>query len=265
MSPGDPGWDIRTSGPEQATATVLCLPGGLCTTAFYEDLMAEPALAGVRMVAATLPGQGGAAPLDDPSIENCVRLAAGLARDHGCDAVIGHSLGANVALEMAASAGFSGPLVLLSPSLSRTDESRFLRILDRLAVALGRLPFVAALHLIGPALKGALPADRHAALTAELRKSDPDDVRRSVRPYLRYLDEHGTLAPRLCAAGVQAWVVYGENDDVGITDDERRVLEQCPNTTVVTIAGAGHFTLNQEPAQVADLLVEALGANHHPR
>lgn len=244
---------------------MLCLPGGLCTTTFFEELMAEPLLDEVRLVAATLPGQGGAPPLDDPSIESCAHLAAELAREHGCQAVVGHSLGANVALEMAASAGFTGPLVLLSPSLSRTDESRFLRVLDRLAVALGGLPYAAALRMIGPALKGALPPARHDALVAEMRRSDPHDVRRAVRLYLRYLDRHGTLAPRLCAAGNETWVVYGEKDDAGITDGERRTLEQCPSTTLVTIPGASHFTLNQEPTRVATLVRQALDTLADPR
>ena len=56
-------------------------------------------------------------PPEDVSIENYARLTAELAADLGCDVVVGHSMGANVALEMAASGAFSGPLVLLAPSL----------------------------------------------------------------------------------------------------------------------------------------------------
>jgi hypothetical protein len=39
---------------------VLCLPGGLATAPFYDDVLAEPALAasGVRAIATTLPGFG---------------------------------------------------------------------------------------------------------------------------------------------------------------------------------------------------------------
>jgi hypothetical protein len=39
--------------------------------------------------------------------------------------VVGHSPGANVAIEMLAAGHFSGPLVLLAPSFSREDESKF--------------------------------------------------------------------------------------------------------------------------------------------
>ena len=39
---------------------MLCLPGGLATAPFYDDVLAEPALAasGVRAIAMTLPGFG---------------------------------------------------------------------------------------------------------------------------------------------------------------------------------------------------------------
>jgi hypothetical protein len=53
------GWERRESGPGDAEQAVLLLPGGMCTAAQYEELMAEPALAGVRMVAVTVPGMGG--------------------------------------------------------------------------------------------------------------------------------------------------------------------------------------------------------------
>jgi pimeloyl-ACP methyl ester carboxylesterase len=252
------GWDIRQSGPAGADRTVLLLPGALSTAMFYEDLMAEPALAGIRLVAATLPGQGGTPAPDDLSIGNYARLAAYLAGELGCHVVVGHSLGANVALEMAATGRFTGPLVLLAPSLSRTDESMFPRVLDRLGRILGDLPFAAAIRMIGPAMRSSLPPARRDAMVAVLRRNEPRVMRRHLRAYLGYLDHHGSVAGRLCGAGVPTWLVYGDRDDVGLTADERATLESCPHTTVVTIPGAGHFTANQEPARVAEVVVTAL-------
>ncbi|MBC6448685.1 alpha/beta fold hydrolase [Actinokineospora xionganensis] len=133
-------WEIVESGPIDAARSVLLLPGGMCTAAFYQDLMAEPSLTGVRMVAATLPGFGGTPPPEDLGLGNHARLAADLAAEHGCDAVVGHSFGANVAVEMAVSAGFTGPLVLLAPSLSRGDASMVLRVLNQLGKVLGICP-----------------------------------------------------------------------------------------------------------------------------
>jgi pimeloyl-ACP methyl ester carboxylesterase len=110
-------------------------PGALASWAFYEDLLAEPSIreAPIRFIATTLPGFGGTAPPDDLSMENYSKLASGLAADLSCDVVVGHSLGANVAIEIVSASEFSGPVVLLSPSFSRQDESKFPRALDRLS------------------------------------------------------------------------------------------------------------------------------------
>ena len=65
--------------------------------------------------------------------------------------------------------------------------------------------------------------------------------------------------PRLCDAGVPAWVVHAEKGDGGLTDDERRILEVCPNTIVLTIFGTSFFLPNEEPERIAELVVQALG------
>ena len=254
------GWALRESGPESADHAVLLLPGALCTAAFYDDLLAEPSTSetSIRFVATTIPGFGGTAPPRDMTMESYAKLAGELASDLGCDAVVGHSLGANIAIEMASAGEFSGPLVLLSPSFSRRDESRFPRALDRLSRALGHLPYSLMLKIIGPAMKSGLPAARREALIAELKKNDPHFLRQQTHLYLEYLDRHGSLAARFADSGVPACVVYGENGDVGLTDDERDVLETSPHVSIVRIPDAGHFTLNQQPAAIARLVLEAL-------
>ena len=136
-----PGCEVVESGPPDAEHTVLLLPGGWCTALFYDELMAEPAVAGLRLVAVTLPGNGGTPPPDDLSMESYATLTADLAAHLHCDVVVGHSLGANVALEMAGSGAFAGPVVLLAPCFSRRDEAIVIRVLDRLALVLGHLPF----------------------------------------------------------------------------------------------------------------------------
>ncbi len=123
---------------------------------------------------------------------------------------------------------------------------------------LGPLPFAAMFRIIGPAMKGSLPSGRHDALVAELKKNDPRFVRRHTRGLLEYLDRHGTLVPRLCDAGVRACVVFGERDDTGLADEERLGLEECPRISLITIPGAGHFTINQQPGRIADLILEML-------
>ena len=207
----------------------------------------------------TLPGFCGTPAPADVSIENYARLAGKLAAEHACDAVVGHSLGANVALEMVAAGEFVAPLVLLAPSFSRDDESKFPRALDRLGGVFGHLPFALMMKIIGPAMKSSLPPARRDTLIAELKNNDPRFLRRQTRGYLEYLDRQGSVAARLCDSGVRAWVVFGEHDDIGLTDDERNTLAEAPQVTTVTIAGAGHFTLNQKPAEIAELVLDAVG------
>jgi pimeloyl-ACP methyl ester carboxylesterase len=254
------GWTLYESGPEHADQTVLLLPGALATAVFYDDLLADERLQGgsFRFVATTLPGFGGTPAPADVSMENYARVAGQIADELGCAALIGHSLGANVALEMVGSGAFSGPVILLAPSFSRVDESKFPRALDRLSNVFGQLPYALMLKLIGPAMKSSLPAHRQEALIAELQKNDPRFLRRQTHVYLEYLDRHGSLARRLCDSGVRAWVVFGEHDEIGLTDEERDVLEQCPSTTLVTIADAGHFALNQKPGEIAEILLAAV-------
>jgi pimeloyl-ACP methyl ester carboxylesterase len=97
-------WVMSSVGPAQAERTILFLPGGLCTAAFFDDLLAEPALtaAGLRLVAVTPPGFGGV-PLPerfDPTMEGFADLVGELVTELGCDVLVGHSLGANIALEV---------------------------------------------------------------------------------------------------------------------------------------------------------------------
>jgi pimeloyl-ACP methyl ester carboxylesterase len=172
--------------------------------------------------------------------------------------VVGHSLCGNFALEMAALGTFSGPVVLLSPAFSREDEVKELAVLN----SLGRVPGVAqlawatVLKTIGRAMKGSFPAARHDALVAEMKTSDPRVCRRQVRVYFEYLDRHGSLVSRLCDSGVKAWVVRGDRDEVGLTDEERRGLEACPNVTLVTVPDAAHFVMTDQPARTAELILE---------
>jgi pimeloyl-ACP methyl ester carboxylesterase len=261
-------WETSESGPASADRTVLLIPGGLNAARSYAELMAQPALSGVRLVAVTLPGHAGAPPPEDFGIETYARLASDLAADLGCDAVAGFSIGATVALEMAASGAFRGPVVLLGISLSPRDESAFLRVLNCLGGVLGSLPCAVMLKLIGLATRQVrVSADRRAQLRADFRKNDPQTMRKIFRGYLRYLGRYDSPAARLCDAGVPAWVVHAENGDGALTPEERSVLEACSRTTVVTIPGTSFFLPNDEPERVASLLIEALGhaAEHKDR
>lgn len=249
--------ELRAGG---SRGTVLALAGALASDVFFEDVAAQPSLDGVRLVAATLPGYAGTPATEDDSVEAFAAHAYDAAAELGARVVAGHSLGANVAIEMAGSGRFRGSLVLISPSFSRRDESIVPRVLDRLSTVFGHWPYTLVLKLIGRMLDGEVPADRLPALAAELQRNDPRFVRHHTRIYLRYLDRHGSLVGTLCDSGLRTWVVFGANDDVKLQDEERRALEACPQVTLVTVPDTGHFSLNTHPGRIAELLVEATTA-----
>jgi hypothetical protein len=105
----------------------------------------------------------------------------------------------------------------------------------------------------------ALPADRKRELQEDFRKNVPQDTMRAVRAYVSWLHRQEHPAERLCRAGVPIWIVHAEKGDGGLTDDERRTLEACQHTHVVTIPGNVFFLPNEASARVADVITEAVG------
>jgi pimeloyl-ACP methyl ester carboxylesterase len=255
----DVGWELSEAGPLDAGHTVLLVPGGMCGSGSYAEVMAEPALARMRLVAATLPGHAGAPPPDDYSIENYARLTAELARNVGADVVVGFSMGASVALEMVASGGFTGPVVLLGISLSAKDEPAFFRAIVGLGRVLGSLP-AAILARGGASMVKGIPVsdERQSELREDFRKNVPQHVRRALREYVRWLHRHERPAERLCLAGVPTWIVHAEKGDGGLTDDERRTLEACPQAHLVTLPGKVLFMPNEVPGRIAEVIVDAV-------
>jgi pimeloyl-ACP methyl ester carboxylesterase len=253
-------WELREQGPADAAHTVLLLPGGMCSAGSFAELMAEPALAGMRLVAATLPGQAGAPPPDDFSVENYARLTSELAKRLGADIVVGFSMGANVVVEMVVSGAFKGPVVLLGVSLSTKDEPAFFRAIVRLGSVLGGLP--AALLAKGAAsMVKRIPAspERQAELREDFGRNVPRDARQALSEYLGWLRRGDGRADRLCEAGVPAWIVHAEKGDGGLTEEERRTLDACPHAHLVTIPGHVFFLPNEVPEPIAAVVVEAAG------
>src|SRR5262249_27382122 len=85
--PEHDGWVFSEHGPQAPARSVLLLPGGLCSSVWFDDLIAESSLASLRFVATTLPGFAGTPPLAEVGIESYARGAAKLAADLRCDVV----------------------------------------------------------------------------------------------------------------------------------------------------------------------------------
>jgi pimeloyl-ACP methyl ester carboxylesterase len=254
-------WDMVESGPADAERTVLMLPGGMCSARSWAEVMAQPELDGVHLVAVTMPGHAGAPAPSDFSNESYAALTSDLASQLRADVVVGFSMGATVAQEMLISGGFSGPAVLLGISLSPEDEPAVFRAIIRLGSVLGPLP--AALLKRGAASmvkRIPVPPERQAELRADFARNRTVDLRRGLSEYLRYLTRDADPARGLCRATSPIWIVHAEKGDGGLTPQERSTLEACPRVEVVTIPGEVFFLPNEAPARVAALIVDALAA-----
>ncbi len=254
-------WQLFESGPADAEHTVLLLPGGMCSARSYLELTQQPSLSRLRLVAATMPGHAGAPSPDDYSHEFYGRLTADLVEATGADVVVGFSMGANVALEMAEKELFSGPTVLLGISFSLPDESAFFINIIRLSKVLGSLPLVLMKNAAGSMVKRIpVTPERRAELAGDFRRNSARDMRLGSREYLKWLETGEDHAAMLCRSGVPTWVVHAEKGDGGLTDSERRTLEACPTIKVVTIPGSVFFLPNEVPDQIASVINEAVAA-----
>src|SRR6186997_936694 len=154
-------WERLIVGPLDADRSVLLLPGGANAARSFDLVMAEPVLSGVRLVATTLPGMAGAPLSEDVSIPGLARRAGELAKEHGCDVVVGFSHGATVALEMLLSDHFQGPVVLLGISLTTEDEAGFFRAVVRASQKVGSWPMAALLRLMPLMARSAKTSPQH--------------------------------------------------------------------------------------------------------
>lgn len=259
------GWALIENDPPQPRRRVLLLPGLFCSAAFFTDVLADEALAaaGVTALAAEPPGFAGQPAPEgfDHAIASYAELVEQFAAAESVDLIVGHSFGANICIEIAARGRFGGPLLLLSPSLSREDEEEDLRSLDEA----GHTPVVGTLVWLGinPTLKkgmrGRLPEARFDELIGEMKRNPRAANRAQVTAFFEHIAANGgELASRLATATAPAWLARGDRDEVGFTDAERATLEAAPHVSLKTIPGAAHFSITDRPAAVTRLVVELL-------
>lgn len=252
-------WETVQTGPADADRTVLLLPGGMCSARSYAELMAEPLLAGTRLLAVTMPGQAGTPPLEDYSNATYAQHTAELVTKVGADVVVGFSMGACVAVEMLTSGLLTAPTVLLGVSLSPRDEPALFRAIARSTALLGNLPMrVLAAGAASMVKRIPVPSERQAELRDDFRSNNPRDMRRCLTAYLQWLHQGDGRAERLCKAGVPIWVMHAEKGDGGLTQHERSILQACPHARLITLPGHVFFLPNEAPRSVAETIVAAL-------
>jgi len=222
------------------------------------------------VIALDLPGFGespipdGGMPRDMAATVAAMRTAFqawGLERPH----VAGYSLGGAISLELAA-AGAVASATAFSPAGFFTDAERrrALRILGTL-----RMTTFAPIPLVRLTCgRPALRATSFGSLVAYPGNLDPDrafgdalalrrgkgfrTVARSAKGYL--ID-----GARLDGATPVA-IGWGERDRIFGVHMADRAREQIPTARVVRLAACGHVPMSDDPAAVADLILQTTGA-----
>jgi pimeloyl-ACP methyl ester carboxylesterase len=264
----DDGWEVLEGGADDPSRRVLMLPANMATAEFFRGMVTDPALAsaGVRAVAATPPGFGGLPAPDgfDFTVESYGQLIEERAIAGGFDLVVGHSLSANALVEVAARGRYEGGLVLVAPTLRASSEVQAARNLDKIS----RLPILKSAAWFGMMLglgfgmRPELPAERRAALVAEMRRNPTPLHRRWLTATFDHLAANASAAERglaglLARAGGRSRLVRGTRDPVALHPDDRATLEAA-GVEIVEIPDAGHFVVAQRPREVNEVVLATL-------
>jgi pimeloyl-ACP methyl ester carboxylesterase len=239
---------------------VLLLPGGFCTALSYIDLVAEPALAeaGITTLAANPPGFAtNAAPEGFTYATTAyAELIEELAIAERLDVLVGHSLSANILIEVAARGNYGGPVVLLGPCLRVKNEYRGLRILRKLEIAppLARRGYRSMSKDFHRSMAGIIRPDRLDLIATDMHRTPPEANRAVINGYFDHVEQYGTLAKRLADATGEVHYVRGDAESIGFDREDRAAVVAQDNVTTNTIANADHFTMLDNPSAVADLI-----------
>jgi pimeloyl-ACP methyl ester carboxylesterase len=261
------GWLLVEQGPREARFRVLFLPGLQGSDLVFSKLMSLKSLddAGVHLIAGNPPGfKGLPAPAGfDYSVEAYAGLVEALADAEKIDLIVGHSFAGNVLIEVAARGKYRGKLFMISPSLDRDAESKDLRGLD----SMSRKPVMSGLYwwLTYKMMRSVFAPyfddqELLAAVTADGKKIPRAVGRKILTGYFDHIDKHGNLARRLTETKVPVVYARGDKDDIGFTDAHRAELESNRLISLHTIPEARHFAMVDNPAGVAEVIIETLSA-----
>lgn len=259
------GWLLVEEGPEDVKFRVLMLPGLQGSDLVFSKLMSEASLdnAGVHLIAGNPPGfKGLVVPVGfDFSVESYAVLVEALAAAEKIDLIVGHSFSGNVLIEVAARGHYTGKLMIISPSLDRDAESKDLRNLD----AMSRKPLLSGFFwwLTYVMMKSAFAPyfddqELLAAIVVDAKKIPRSVGRRVLIGFFDHIDAYGNLAERLITTRIPVCYVRGDKDDIGFTAAHRTVIEACELAKVCEVPDARHFAMTDNPAEVANLIIQTL-------
>jgi pimeloyl-ACP methyl ester carboxylesterase len=222
----------------------------------------------VRTIAVARPGWDGRSRPLDLAGNAAVALARLDAEGVEHATVVGHSLGGAIAAWLAAEHPERvRALVLAAPSASWASLNRLDELLARpiLGTALTTGAFTGiGLSLAIGSVRGRL-ARRLGLDEGYLRRYawvllNPLTWRSFGVEQRMLVRELPSLEPRLRAICVPTTIVIGTADRIVTPSSARGLASEIPNAGLVQLAGASHLLLQERPAEMADLIVEATGA-----
>lgn len=237
---------------------VLVITGWTISSAVFEPV-AHLYLPHVRTIAFDHRGSARSAPWLGPV--SMAMLAADAARvldeqDVACAHVVGLSMGAMVALELAIRMPARVKSLVLVGGAAGGPQTRIpdVRSLARTVGELG-----------GDLRGGTWPAA--VLFSPEFRRSHPEEVARLVRPFQRYRPPPWTVQFQTVAAScfsrfgdlhrvrAPALVVHGELDVMTPVANAHALVAGIPDAELWLVAGAGHAAPMEQPEEAARRLV----------
>jgi pimeloyl-ACP methyl ester carboxylesterase len=255
-------FQVFRRGPvgDEAARRVLLLPGGFCTALSYIDVVREQVLADAKITtyAANPPGfrDNPPPPGFTHSTTEYAELIEQLAHTEQIDLLVGHSLSANILIELAARGEYDGPIILLGPCLRQRNEYRGVRLLRRLEFfePLARRAYASTSRNFRRTMAGLVRPERLELIVGDMELTPSEQNRAVINGYFDQLEEHGTLAKLLARAGGEIHFVRGDAESIGFDRADRQSVVAQQNVTTHTITGSDHMMMLDNPAEVAALI-----------
>jgi pimeloyl-ACP methyl ester carboxylesterase len=201
-----------------------------------------------RVIAVDRPGYGASSEAAIGLVDNAFRLGQLLEERGALGAtVVGHSLGAGIALAMAERSLGVGGLVLVGAAGVQGTVGALDHVLALpLAGSLG----VSAVRTATRGLRHYLENPVIAAIDGWGRNAGPSFAREQ-RALLR---EHAVLESALGRIRVPTTVVVGGRDRVVSPQAQRALADRIPGAVLVELPDAGHLIPHRRPAQLAAIV-----------
>lgn len=256
------------AGTRGAGEPVLFLHGFPTSGHLWSDVVAQMP-AGHRLVVVDLLGYGRSDPPSGRSLtlyahaERVVGLLDALGIASAC--VVGHDLGGGVAQSLAVHWPARVSRLALIDSVAFDGwPTRDVRLARFFLPLVRHLPTNWLLPIVRANLERGYYDATHATHSIDKyqRPFNSDEGRRVFLAHLAALDARETdaLGARLGAIAVPTAVIWGSHDPFLSMSLGRRLARAIPNATIDVLSGARHFTPEEEPREVADILGRLLAA-----